>query len=101
MRVCKTELWDINHMRGWRAQFSTNRRFSPSGDSRGERRRSEASLPTYLHQDVENLKTGLAQGYSAPKSVVRRVIKQIDELIVADPAKSPFASPALRSKDPA
>jgi hypothetical protein len=43
------------------------------------------------------------QGDAGSKSLYCRYRpdKQIDELIVADPAKSPFASPALRSKDPA
>jgi len=101
LRVCKTELWDLSHYWGWQTQFSRIAASQPvdTPEEREAALRRWASLPTYLHQDVENLKTGLAQGYSAPKSVVKRVIRQIDGLIVADPAKSPFASPALRSKD--
>ena len=48
---------------------------------------------------IANLKLGLAQGYSAPQSVVKRVIEQMDTLSGGSPESSPFYSPAKRSTD--
>jgi uncharacterized protein (DUF885 family) len=56
-------------------------------------------VPRYVQVEIANLKLGLTQGYSAPQSVVRRVIKQVDDMAAANPEKSPFFSPAQRSRD--
>jgi uncharacterized protein (DUF885 family) len=103
MRVCRAQLWDLNHMFGWQVEFPNLADSQPidSPEDRAAALRRWASLPGYMRQETENLRTGLAQGYSAPKSVVNCVIKQIDALIVADPTKSPFDAPARRAKDSA
>jgi uncharacterized protein (DUF885 family) len=49
--------------------------------------------------EVANLRLGLAAGYSAPRTVVQRVIKQLDDLVAAAPEAMPLYSPAARSAD--
>lgn len=101
LKVCKTELWNVNHFDGWQAQFAEVAEKQPVNSVEEKRQAVQrwGSLPTYLEVEVANLRQGLAQGYSAPQSVVRRVIQQMDALIAAAPEKSPFYSPGKRSSD--
>jgi uncharacterized protein (DUF885 family) len=57
-------------------------------------------LPAYIHREIQNLELGLELGYSAPKSVVQRVIDQVDGLLALEIETSPFYSPAVRDSDP-
>ena len=99
LRVCKTELWNVNHFDGWQSQFVEVAERQPVGSTNEIKQALQrwAGMPRYVDVEVANLKRGLAQGYSAPQSVVRRVIQQIDALTVADPERSPFYSPARRT----
>jgi uncharacterized protein (DUF885 family) len=101
LRVCKTELWNVNHFDGWQSSFAEVAERQPisSAEDRRQALQRWAGVPRYVQVEIANLKLGLAQGYSAPRSVVRRVIKQMDDLAAADPEKSPFFSPAQRSGD--
>ena len=101
LRVCKTELWNVNHFDGWQSSFAevAERQSVSSPEDRRQALQRWASVPRYVQVEIANLNLGLAQGYSAPQSVVRRVIKQIDNLAPDDPEKSPFFSPAQRSGD--
>jgi uncharacterized protein (DUF885 family) len=58
------------------------------------------ALPKYVDTEIANLREGLKQGYSAPKSNVRIVIAQMETLASGPIAESPFDSPALRDKNP-
>ena len=101
LRVCRTELWNVNHMDGWQSTLADVAAAQPvdTSDHRAQAVRRWASLPHFVDVEIANLKRGLAQGYSAPKSVVGRVIDQIDAMIGATPENSPFFSPAARSSD--
>jgi uncharacterized protein (DUF885 family) len=103
LRVCKTELWNVNHFSGWQSNFAEIAEQQPvaSADDRAQALKRWGSVPRYLDVEVANLKQGLAEGYAAPKSVVRRVVAQMDSFTSVPPEKSPFYSPAERSKDPA
>jgi len=103
LRVCRTELWNVNHFDGWQSSFAEVAERQPvsSAEDRRQALQRWASLPRYVQVEIANLKLGLAQGYSAPQSVVRRVIQQMDDMAAADPEKSPFFSPAQRSGDSA
>lgn len=103
LRVCRTELWNVNHFDGWQSELADVADAQPVGtaDERAQALRRWASLPAYIDVEIANLRRGLAQGYSAPKSVVRRVIKQMDGLVAGAPEASPFFSPAARSNDAA
>ncbi|MBY8828890.1 DUF885 domain-containing protein [Hephaestia mangrovi] len=101
LRVCKRELWNVNHFDGWQSTFADVADAQPidTPDQRAQALRRWASLPTYVDVEIANLKRGLDQGYTAPKSVVRRVIRQMNGLATGVPEKSPFFSPAARSND--
>ena len=82
LRVCKTELWNVNHFDGWQSSFAEVAERQPvsSPEERRQALQRWASLPRYIQVEIANLKLGLAQGYSAPQSVVRRVIQQMDDM---------------------
>ena len=102
MRVCKTELWNVNHFAGWQSAFADAADAQPVGTppARAQALKRWSSLPRYVGVEIGNLKRGLAQGYSAPQSVVRRVIAQMDQLSALAPDESPFFSPGKRDTDP-
>ena len=100
-RVCRTELWNVNQMGGWHLGFSQVAQLQPTG-SPEYRKQSIARwsrLAGYIDQEVENLRHGLELSYSAPKSVVQRVIDQVDGLLALEIEQSPFYSPATRDED--
>ena len=103
MRVCKPELWDVNHFSGWQSTFAEVASQQPvaTAEDRAAALHRWGSFPQYLDTDIRNLRQGLDAGYSAPQSVVRRVIAQMDAFLAAPPEKLPFDSPAQRSGDPA
>jgi len=102
-RVCRTDLWNVNQMGGWHLGFSQVAQLQPTG-SPEYRKQSIARwsrLAGYIDQEVENLRHGLELSYSAPKSVVQRVIDQVDGLLALEIEQSPFYSPATRDEDEA
>ena len=103
MRICKTELWNVNHFAGWQSNLADAADAQPVGTSsaRAQALKRWHSLPRYVDVEISNLKQGLALGYSAPQSVVRRVIAQMQQLSASAPDKSPFYSPGARDSDPA
>ncbi len=102
MRVCRTELWDVNHFDGWQLHFAeiAERQAVKTARDREEAIRRWSSVPHYVDVQIANLRLGLLKGYSAPQSVVHRVVRQVKDMAPADPEKSPFFSPAARSSDP-
>lgn len=100
-RVCRTELWNINQMGGWHSGYSQIAQLQPVGapELREQAIARWSKFAHYVDQEIEYLKQGLELGYSAPKSVVRRVIDQVDGLLALDVEKSPFYSPAVRDGD--
>jgi uncharacterized protein (DUF885 family) len=56
-------------------------------------------FPTFVDTEIDNLKTGISEGYTMPKIIVNRVIDQLQVLIDYDIEKSPFMSPAIRDGD--
>ena len=103
LRVCKSELWNVNHFDGWQSTFADAAERQPvaTPSDRAQALRRWNSVPRFIDTEIANLRTGLQQGYSAPRSVVRRVIEQMDFLTSGPVDKSPFFSPASRSADPA
>ncbi len=101
LRVCKTELWNVNHFDGWQSQFAAIAEHQPvaTPNDRKQALQRWSSLPLYIDTEIANLRQGLAAGYSAPQSVVRKVIAQMDQLTSTTADHSPFYSPAARSGD--
>jgi uncharacterized protein (DUF885 family) len=103
LRVCHAEQWAVSHMFGWQLQFPEIAGKQPveTAALREQALQRWRSVPRYVDTEIAQLRAGLAQGYSVPKSVVRRVLKQLDGLLAAKPEESAFASPAKRSDDAA
>jgi uncharacterized protein (DUF885 family) len=100
-RVCRNELWPINHMSGWTFQLI------PLGEAQrvGTPELREKALarwrlvPRYVDNEIANAREGLRLGYSTPRGNVDLVIQQLDDLLKLPPDKSPFWGPPTR--DPA
>ena len=101
LRVCHSELWNINHFSGWQSTFAQLAEQQPvtTTKDRDQALALWADFPRFLATETADQRLGLAAGYSAPQSVVRRVIAQLDQLSAGPPEDSPFASPAKRSTD--
>ena len=102
-RICRTDLWNVNQMGGWHSGYAQIASLQPVGTPalREQSLARWSKLAGYIDQEIEHLKTGLQHKYSAPKTVVSRVIDQVDGLLVLDIEKSPFYSPAARDSDEA
>ena len=102
-RVCRREGWSVSHMNGWLASLVEAAQAQPvaTADERAQAVARWSTLDTFIDNDIANLRTGLAAGYSAPKSVVDRVLKQVDGMINGKVEDLPFYSPAARADDAA
>jgi uncharacterized protein (DUF885 family) len=104
LRVCRFERWRVSQMgNGWQVAFADAALAQPleTPELRAQAEARWAGLPSYVDGQLEALRTGLAEGWSAPRGVVELVIGQLDGLLAAPPESDPFASPALRGDDPA
>jgi uncharacterized protein (DUF885 family) len=75
-RVCETELWNVNQINGWQVQYSQLAGIQPI-DSEELQKQAIArfrGLATYVDREIGNLREGLRQGYSAPRTNVDAVI---------------------------
>ncbi|MGE3512041.1 MAG: DUF885 family protein [Vicinamibacterales bacterium] len=108
-RVCHPEWWPVSQMTGWQAGFSYLATIQPVGSpaARAEALSRWSALPAFLDVEIQQLRTGLQQGFSSPRHIVRIVIEQVTALVLAStnhpPAAtedaSPFLSPAQRDED--
>ena len=103
LRVCRTELWNVNQMGGWHSGYTQVARLQPVGspEAREQSLARWSKFAAFVDQEIANLAAGLEQGYSAPKTVVQRVIDQVDGLVGISVEDSPFYSPAARDGDEA
>jgi uncharacterized protein (DUF885 family) len=97
-RICREELWNVNHMGGWHGGLNRIAALQPIGT---ENLRTQAiarfsELPRFIDQEILNLRSGLDLGYSAPKTAVALVIKQIEGMLELGVDDSPLLSPAIR-----
>jgi uncharacterized protein (DUF885 family) len=100
-RVCKRELWNVNHMSNAliMLDFLVNVQPLSSQTLRSDALSRWGEAADYFRQEVVNLKNGLAKGYSAPKRVVRRVIEQHNSIVNIDIEKHPFLVMLDRTQD--
>jgi uncharacterized protein (DUF885 family) len=100
-RVCHNELWNVNQLSGWQIQMPQLAAVQPVGTP--ELRRAVlarfAQVPRYVDNEIAALREGLAQGYSAPKGNVRRVIEEMDAMVAGSVEQSPYYSVAQRDSD--
>ncbi|WP_420125920.1 DUF885 domain-containing protein [Longimicrobium sp.] len=103
-RVCRFELWgEVDQIFGWQIsasqQAATARAETPEDRARTLARWRD--LPRFVGVEMENLRTGLAAGYAAPRENVLRVIDQVQGLVPDSVPASPFWALTTRSDDPA
>jgi len=103
VRVCRTEVWNVNQMGGWHSGYSQVAQLQPIGTAelREQSLARWSKFEAFIDQEVGNLGEGLKLGYSAPKAVVQRVVDQVDGLLALETEQSPFYSPAARDDDEA
>ena len=94
-RVCRAELWGVDHLSGWQVSLPAVLSRQPVATA-ADRQAALTRLGQYgrfIEREIEVLRTGMSSGYTAPRVNVERVIGQIDGLLAATPDTSPFASP--------
>ncbi len=101
-RVCREELWRVNHMTGWQTQLPGMGNAQPLGtpELRALALSRFGKIPQFLDTEIQNLREGVRLGYLAPKLTVELTIKQIDGLLSTPPEESPLFAPARRDKTP-
>ncbi|NBC27236.1 MAG: DUF885 family protein, partial [Bacteroidetes bacterium] len=97
LRACNMEQWQVSPTyNGWQNALSFV--FSSLPVETEEQRENAYSrvsqMPDYILTEIDNLKTGIESGYTAPESGVRAVIGQMDALLQTPPEDTPFASMA-------
>ena len=100
-RVCRTELWNVNQMGGWQSGYAQIAQLQPVGtpELREQSLARWSKFAAFINQELGNLGFGIRQGYTAPKTVVQRVVDQVNGLLALDTEQSPFYSPAARDDD--
>ena len=101
MRVCKRNLWNVDHMNGWQLTWSQLADLQPVGtpEFRSQAITRWSKLPSFISTEIQNLRTGVSQGYTMPKEIVQLVIDQFQTLLAYKIEESPFYSPAKRDSD--
>ncbi len=100
-RVCREDLWNISQMGGWHSGYAQVAMLQPvdTAERRGQSLLRWSKFPAFVDQEVANLKVGVEQGYTVPKTIVGRVVAQLDGLLSLATEDSPFYSPAARADD--
>ena len=103
-RVCRDELWTVSQfVNAWQVQEGYIVTIQPVGseEARQDALARFGALPHYVDTEIDNLRQGIEQGYTAPKNIVRIVIDQMKTLTTGPIADSPFDSPSVRDSNPA
>jgi uncharacterized protein (DUF885 family) len=96
-RVCRMELWNVSPTyTGWQSVLAQLADVQPIGTPAQNEAalRRFGELPRYLDQEIANLRRGLGLGYSSPRGNVRGVVRQLEALLAAPVAQSPFVAMA-------
>jgi uncharacterized protein (DUF885 family) len=100
-RVCRHELWDVNQMGGWHLAYPQIATLQPvaTAEQRDQALQRWSAYPALVEEATSNLRSGVAQGFTAPKAVVGRVISQLDGVLELPVEESPYYSMAGRAND--
>lgn len=95
-RVCKSHGWNVDQVWGWQIFLGELADAQPvsTEQERAWALTRWAKIPAYIQNELQNLKDGLAAGYSAPRRNVDLVVEQLDGLLAMAPEDSPFYAPA-------
>jgi uncharacterized protein (DUF885 family) len=103
-RVCQMHLWNVSPTwTGWQNFFGGVFAKQPVGteESRSATVARARDVARYIDTEIDNLRAGMRQGVTAPRSNVMVVIGQIEGLMSVSAEDSQFYEPALRDDDPA
>jgi len=103
LRVCRTEIWNVNQMGGWHSGYAQIAQLQPVGtpELREQSLARWSKFEAFIDNEMGNLGSGIKAGFTAPKTVVQRVVDQVDGLLALEVEQSPFYSPAARDDDEA
>ncbi len=96
--VCEHALWDVDQLEGWQvalAELGTYQIVDSQKAAAAYLARL-AAMPGLFEQQIDNLTAGLEKGLAAPRIAVDRVIAQLEAMVKAPEADSPFL-PAARA----
>jgi uncharacterized protein (DUF885 family) len=98
-RACRSELWAASSATGWQSSVPVLFEIQPvdTPEHRQQALDRLSRLAGFVDVEVENLRQGLAAGYTAPRRVVPAVIEESRALVAEG---SPLLSPAMRANDP-
>ena len=98
-RICRNELWGASTTTSWHTWLPFVFDIQPldTADARAQALSRLSAVPTYIDNEIANLREGLRLGYSAPRVTVEAVPGQVRSLIGPD---SIFMGPTTRSDDP-
>lgn len=101
-RVCRRELWGINQLQGWHLLYLQIAEAQPveNAEHRAQALTRWSRLPRFIDTEMQNLRMGLDQGYSAAKANVKRVLTQVDGYLALPTQKDPFYAIAAGTSDP-
>ena len=100
-RICRADEWRVDQVWGWQIALGELALAQPMSTAE-EREQALArwrSVPAYIDHEIENLRGGLAAGFSVPKHNVDLVVAQLDGLLTMKPDDSPFFAPAREVDD--
>ncbi len=101
-RVCKDYLWSVNpSFDGWIAittQIAENQPVD-TPHNRALALKRWQSFGLFVAVEINNLKVGVKQGYTAPKAAVQAVLKQVLILLDANTEHSPYYDFARRDSN--
>jgi uncharacterized protein (DUF885 family) len=98
-RACRPELWSASSATGWHSSVPVLFEIQPvdTPEHRQQALDRLSRLAGFVDVEVENLRQGVASGYSAPRVNVPAVIAESRALVAED---SPLMNPAVRAGDP-
>lgn len=100
-RICKEELWDINPASGWHIKMAIVAEKQPVGTATNRELAMKRwqTFNSVVDKQIDNLKTGLSLGYTAPKPAIERVLAQLKIMLQSEIEESPFFDFARRDND--
>ncbi|TAL64505.1 MAG: DUF885 domain-containing protein [Legionella sp.] len=102
-RVCHESLWHINPtFAGWHMISTRIAEKQPVGtpENRQMAIKRWNTFSKTVDDEINNLKLGISKGYTAPKTAVRIVLKQLQIILKNSPETSPYFTMAERDTDP-
>lgn len=102
IRICKSELWNVNPLWGWHNILSMIADKQPIGTAeyRQYALKRWKNFDRVVQDEINNLKLGIKEGYTAPKPAVKAVLNQLKIIVNLPTEESPYFDFAKRDSDP-